>query len=214
MNRSLSGFSMGALLTLAIGALLPASAQADAIAPGKVFKDCKDCPQMVVLPAGTFTMGTPEDEVGHEPDESPQHPVTFAHPVAISRFQVLAGEWQAYLRDTGYVMPDGDDRPGRECKAGIPRYEYTARHPAVCMDLEEARAYVVWLSKKSGKIITWSANPCANTPPAPAAPGRSPSRSMKARNTASPSTPTPTAPQTATTLPRPPDASGQRLRRV
>lgn len=153
MNSALRIFSLKVFpaLALAAAALLPLGAQAAAIAPGKVFKDCKDCPEMVVLPAGTFTMGTPEDEVGHEPDESPQHPVTFAHPVAISRFQVLAGEWNAYLRDTGYVMPDGDDRPGRECKAGIPRYEYTARHPAVCMDLEEARAYVAWLSKKSGK---------------------------------------------------------------
>lgn len=106
---------------------------------------------MVVLPTGTFTMGTPDNEVGREPDEGPLHPVTFAKPLAISRFQVLAGEWDAYLRDTGYVMPDGDTRPGRECKAGVPRYERTAKHPAVCMDFPEANAYVEWLSKKSGK---------------------------------------------------------------
>ena len=156
MNSEPRSFSLKTLPALAfaavIGCLLPGLAQAAApTAPGKVFKDCKDCPEMVVLPTGTFTMGTPEDEVGREPDEGPLHPVTFAKPLAISRFQVLTGEWDAYLRDTGYVMPDGDTRPGRECKAGLPRYERTAKHPAVCMDFNEANAYVAWLSKKSGK---------------------------------------------------------------
>ncbi|WP_213941665.1 formylglycine-generating enzyme family protein [Pseudomonas sp. dw_612] len=156
MNSEPRSFSVKTLPALAFAALvaclLPGVAQAAApTQPGKVFKDCKDCPEMVVLPTGTFTMGTPEDEVGREPDEGPLHPVTFAKPLAISRFQVLVGEWDAYLRDTGYVMPDGDTRPGRECKAGVPRYERTAKHPAVCMDFEEANAYVAWLSKKSGK---------------------------------------------------------------
>lgn len=156
MNSEPRSFSLKTLPALAFAAvaacLLPGLAQAaEPTQPGKVFKDCKDCPEMVVLPTGTFTMGTPEDEVGREPDEGPVHPVTFAKPLAISRFQVLVGEWDAYLRDTGYVVPDGDTRPGRECKAGVPRYERTAKHPAVCMDFEEANAYVAWLSKKSGK---------------------------------------------------------------
>ncbi|QJI45133.1 formylglycine-generating enzyme family protein [Pseudomonas sp. ADAK2] len=156
MNSDLRRFSFKALPTLVLAALAvslaPGIAQASEPAkPGKVFKDCKDCPEMVVLPTGTFTMGTPDDEVGREPDEGPMHPVTFAKPLAISRFQVLKGEWDAYLRDTGYVMPDGDDRPGRECKAGIPRYEYTNKHPAVCMDFAEVNAYVAWLSKKTGQ---------------------------------------------------------------
>ncbi|WP_030131476.1 formylglycine-generating enzyme family protein [Pseudomonas sp. QTF5] len=156
MNSELRSFSLKTLPALAFAAvvasLMPGIAQAAASAPpGKIFKDCKDCPEMVVLPTGTFTMGTPDNEVGREPDEGPLHPVTFAKPLAISRFQVLAGEWDAYLRDTGYVMPDGDTRPGRECKAGVPRYERTARHPAVCMDFPEVNAYVTWLSKKTGK---------------------------------------------------------------
>ena len=114
MNR----FLLKTLPALALTALLPSSAQASQ--PGQVFRDCKDCPEMVVLPTGTFQMGTPENEVGREPDEGPMHPVTFAKPLAISRFQVLKGEWFAYLRDTGYVMPDGDKRPGRACQAGVP----------------------------------------------------------------------------------------------
>lgn len=65
-------------LTALCTAWLPNLAQAATPQPGKVFKDCKDCPEMVVLPAGTFTMGTPADEVGREPDEGPLHDVTLS----------------------------------------------------------------------------------------------------------------------------------------
>ena len=134
-----------------LAALWHSSAQAAPAAPGTVFKDCKDCPEMVVLPTGSFTMGTPDDELGRQDDEGPLHQVTFTRAFAISRFQVLAGEWDSFIKDTGYSMPDGDKRPGRLCKAGKPSYPITARHPAVCMDLAEVNAYIAWLSKKTGK---------------------------------------------------------------
>ena len=85
---------------VAFASLLPSIAHANApvsvdAKPGTVFQDCKDCPQMVVLPTGSFVMGSPDDEVGREPDEGPMHTVTFSKPVAISRFQVTAGEFDA-----------------------------------------------------------------------------------------------------------------------
>jgi len=49
------------------------------------FQDCDDCPTMVVIPAGTFMMGSPEDEEGREDDEGPQHEVTIAKPFAVGR---------------------------------------------------------------------------------------------------------------------------------
>ncbi|KRP71478.1 chromophore maturation protein PvdO [Pseudomonas paralactis] len=137
-------------LTALCGALLPNLAQAAAPQPGKVFKDCKDCPEMVVLPAGTFTMGTPEDEVGREPDEGPMHEVTFAKPFAMSRFHITAGEWDSYVRQSGVKIANGDDRPGRECIASKPRYPQSPRQPAVCMDMDDIKQYVSWLSKKTG----------------------------------------------------------------
>jgi formylglycine-generating enzyme required for sulfatase activity len=153
MTLFASGKTATLLGAALLALLLPAMAQAATAEakPGTVFRDCKDCPELVVLPAGTFTMGTPDDEIGRQPDEGPRHEVTFEKPFAISRFQVLSGEWNAYLRDTGYVMPDGDKRPGRECIAGKPRYPMTDRQPAVCMDYKEATAYIAWLSKKTGK---------------------------------------------------------------
>ncbi|MBP5106431.1 formylglycine-generating enzyme family protein [Pseudomonas protegens] len=139
------------LATLA-GCLISLNAHAvEPPKPGSVFKDCKNCPEMVVLPAGSFVMGTPEDEVGREPDEGPQHTVTFKNAFAMSRFHVTAAELDAYIRETGTVIKDGDDRPGRLCQASKPRYEQGPRQPAVCVDYADVQAYTQWLSKKTGK---------------------------------------------------------------
>lgn len=124
---------------------------ADPSQPGTVFKDCKDCPEMVVLPAGSYTMGTPDDELGKQPDEGPLHKVSFAHPFAVSRFHVTARQWQAYAKATGTILPDGDLRPGRLCKNGKPSYPQGAEQPAVCMTWYEARGYIDWLAKKTGQ---------------------------------------------------------------
>jgi formylglycine-generating enzyme required for sulfatase activity len=145
---------MHALKPLALVATLFAAAPAfaaEANKPGALFKDCKDCPEMVVLPAGSFTMGTPDDEVGRQPDEGPLHTVTFARPFAISRFQVLARELQAWQREAKVTLPDGDDRPGRLCSNGKPSYPQGPEQPAVCISYDEVKAYVAWLSKKTGK---------------------------------------------------------------
>ncbi|PKA68004.1 formylglycine-generating enzyme required for sulfatase activity [Pseudomonas baetica] len=146
--KALKALALAALMS---GLLTSAAQAATAPAAGKVFKDCKDCPEMVVLPAGTFTMGTPEDEVGREPDEGPMHDVTFVKPFAMSRFQVTAGEWDSYIRESGAVIANGDTRPGRECVASKPRYPQTPRQPAVCMDFQDIKNYVAWLSKKTGQ---------------------------------------------------------------
>ncbi|BCD88497.1 pyoverdine biosynthesis protein PvdO [Pseudomonas solani] len=145
---------MHALKPLALVATLFAAAPAlaaEAQTPGSLFKDCKDCPEMVVLPAGSFTMGAPESELGRQPDEGPLHTVTFAKPFAISKFQVLAKELQAWQREAKVTLPDGDDRPGRLCSNGKPSYPQGPEQPAVCISYDEVRAYVAWLSKKTGK---------------------------------------------------------------
>ena len=147
LSKALPALALSALC----GALMPGTAlAATAPAAGKVFKDCKDCPEMVVLPTGSYTMGTPDDEVGRQPDEGPLHTVTFSKPFAISRSQVLVGEWDAYVRETGNKPYDFDDRPGRRCTAGKPEFKQTPRDPAVCMNVAEAQGYIDWLSKKTG----------------------------------------------------------------
>jgi hypothetical protein len=49
-----------------------------AVRPLDAFKECAVCPEMVVMPAGTFTMGSPDSEKDREDNESPQRSVTFA----------------------------------------------------------------------------------------------------------------------------------------
>ncbi|WP_263139964.1 formylglycine-generating enzyme family protein [Pseudomonas sp. RIT-PI-AD] len=132
----------------------PFSNQAEAAASpkaGQRFRDCKNCPEMVVVPAGRFVMGAPEGEIGREPDEGPQHEVVIGKPFAVARFQTLASEWNAYLRDTRVRIGDGDPKDAPGCKAGKPSYAQGPKQPAVCMDWSEANGYVAWLAKKTGK---------------------------------------------------------------
>src|SRR3989304_6022287 len=61
--------------------------------PGTMFKDCDACPEMVVIPAGSFTMGSPATEPGRYSDEDPQHQVTIFRQFAAGEFEVTFDEW-------------------------------------------------------------------------------------------------------------------------
>jgi formylglycine-generating enzyme required for sulfatase activity len=92
------------------------------------------------MPAGSFTMGSPVNEVDRGNDEGPQHPVTFAKPFAVGRFSVTFDDWDACVSDGGCK----GYRPG---DAGWGR----GRRPVIYVSWDDAQAYVAWLSKKSGK---------------------------------------------------------------
>jgi formylglycine-generating enzyme required for sulfatase activity len=64
-----------------------------ALKPGEPFKDCVDCPEMVLVPAGKFMMGSSEGQ-GRD-SERPQHLVTIAEPFAVARFELTLDEWDA-----------------------------------------------------------------------------------------------------------------------
>jgi formylglycine-generating enzyme required for sulfatase activity len=100
------------------------------------FKDCAGCPQMVVIPAGEFTMGSPPAELGAET----QHRVTIAAPFAVGKFEVTFEQWDACVKDSGCggYRPD-DQHWGR------------SKRPAIDISWENAKAYANWLSRKTGK---------------------------------------------------------------
>ncbi len=126
---------------------------------GTVFRDCSDCPEMVVMPQGAYVMGAPpgeEEEEGlpvrHRGRAVPQHKVILSDAFAVSRYEITVGEFGRFVSATGRRM-DGcwlpvngewkllDDRNWR-----LPGYGQTDRDPAVCVSWEDARAYVDWLS--------------------------------------------------------------------
>src|SRR5258705_482168 len=75
------------------GALAPA--QERVLEPRDGFKECERCPEMVVVPAGELTMGSPRSEPDRSPEEGPQHAVVFAKPFAVGRFSITFEEWDA-----------------------------------------------------------------------------------------------------------------------
>ena len=68
--------------------------------PGTKFRDCEVCPAMVVIPSGSFMMGSD----GGEPDEAPRHRVTITEAFAVGKYEVTVEEFEAFVRNTGHDM--------------------------------------------------------------------------------------------------------------
>src|SRR5215510_13368295 len=81
----------------------------EAQGPGRVFRDCPICPEMVVVPAGEFLMGSPESEKGRGKDEGPQHKVTFRQPLAVGKYEVTFAQWDACTAEGGCTHKPGDE---------------------------------------------------------------------------------------------------------
>jgi formylglycine-generating enzyme required for sulfatase activity len=111
-----------------------------ALRPKDSFKECDVCPEMVVVPKGSFMMGTPANEPDRFKGEDPIHRVTLAKPFAVGRFAVSFDEWDACLADGGCGGNKGDDN-------GFGR----GRMPAQGINFEPAKSYLAWLSKKVGR---------------------------------------------------------------
>jgi formylglycine-generating enzyme required for sulfatase activity len=125
--------------------------------PKDVFMECDKCPEMVVVPAGNFTMGSAVDEKGRLFDnEGPQHTVTISRAFAVGKFTVTSDQFADFVKETRYDA-------GSKCLIGRwheeryglsfrnPGFSQTGSHPAVCLNWNDAKAYVTWLSKKTGK---------------------------------------------------------------
>jgi formylglycine-generating enzyme required for sulfatase activity len=122
------------------------------------FRDCPECPEMVVIPAGSFQMGAPSREAGSGDAERPRHEVRIAKPLAVGHFEVTRGQWAAFVAATGYkaegscyvwVGADWVNQPGRNWRD--PDFSQDDNHPAVCVNWHDAKAYVTWLAMKTGK---------------------------------------------------------------
>ena len=107
---------------------------------GELFRDCPECPDMVIVPPGSFLMGSPDAEEGRRRRyEGPLHRVTFAVPFAVGIYEVTFDEWDACVADGGCLHRPYDGGWGR------------GRRPVVHVSWQDAHAYVAWLSELTGK---------------------------------------------------------------
>ena len=122
------------------------------------FRECEECPLMVVVPPGSYMMGSPESDPNRHDTEGPQHRVTIPKAFAVGVYEVTRGEFAQFVRETGYGFfgPARCSITGKLEAAAIARRAETAidrqhsdDHPA-CVQWEDAQAYVKWLSKRSG----------------------------------------------------------------
>jgi formylglycine-generating enzyme required for sulfatase activity len=137
--------------------------------PGTVFQDCPDCPRMVVIAAGEFTMGSPASESERGVDEGPQRQVAIA-PFALGRSEVTVAEFRRFAEESGYKTEAERDTRAQGCSGFIyadplaagpvaqaltswrsPGLAQADSHPVLCVSWNDARAYAQWLSKKTGK---------------------------------------------------------------
>jgi formylglycine-generating enzyme required for sulfatase activity len=108
--------------------------------PKEAFKDCPECPEMVVLPAGEFQMGSAEQEAARSSSEGPQHPVKIKYPFAIGKYEVTFAEWDACVADGGCSHKPRDSGWGRN------------KRPVINVSWDDVvKEFLPWLSNKAGQ---------------------------------------------------------------
>ena len=150
------------ILPLLLGALL--TLQINSARSQEILKDCDVCPELVVIPAGQFILGT----IG-ETTETAEHPaeheltlIRIDQPFALGRYEITRTEFAVFAADTDFSVGSAcrswdiersrfapDDNPDWWQRAFPPNP--ADDHPATCVDWFDARAYAAWLSAKTGE---------------------------------------------------------------
>lgn len=133
-------------------------------APGTAFQDCDDCPEMVVITAGSFVMGTPgaHSAGGVQAAEAQAVVISLPRHFAIGRFEVTRRQFARFIADSGHEPRSGcrgwdpalqrfseDTRRGWQNPAtpAVPQDD----HPVTCVSFADAQAYVQWLARETGE---------------------------------------------------------------
>lgn len=134
------------------------------VAPGKFFRDAPYAPQMVVIPAGSAALGSPEAETAREGRapavaafEHPQHPVTFDKAFAVSVGHVSVRQFASFARATRRPMAGcvvalngaWSDGPLAAYSYANPGFRQHGDEPALCVNWDDAVAYAAWLSART-----------------------------------------------------------------
>lgn len=143
---------------VAAAAPLPA-AHLDTATPApvraSVFRDCSDCPQMKLIPAGEFLQGSVADDPQTQPFELPQHAVAIRRPFAAGVYDVTVDEYAQFVAATGYeghacAVYDGSWRENDAVNWKNAIETQTGRHPVSCVSWRDAKRYAAWLTDHTG----------------------------------------------------------------
>ncbi|MGD8476717.1 MAG: formylglycine-generating enzyme family protein [Burkholderiales bacterium] len=134
-NCALFSLILPVLVVLAL--LSCAVAQGQELPGGSKFRDCEQCPEMTVIPAGTFMMGSPPADDAHA-DEQPQHEVSIANAFAVSRTEITFEQWNA-CSAAGQCLQAGEDGRGQD------------NYPVINVSWNDAQVYVAWLREITGE---------------------------------------------------------------
>ena len=131
-------------------------------APGRVFQDCANCPEMIEIPPGFFLIGSPLTEGGRYQHffgrypvrqqfqylnrEGPRRLVQIDHAFALSRYEITFAQWQAAQDDPNWLQVTG--RPPRKPTLDVADY---LKRAVTKVDRNDAGAFAAWLSAKTGQ---------------------------------------------------------------
>lgn len=136
---------------------------------GTAYRACDNCPAMVVVPPGSFHMGSPASEEGRSEAEGPQHQVRLARAFAMGKYEVTRGQFRVFVEATGYRTQAEQDAD-RGCytlavrEDGNANWGWTANqnwrnaelyglqqggddHPVLCVSRQDAQTYITWLNE-------------------------------------------------------------------
>lgn len=126
-----------------------------------VFRDCDSCPDVVVVRAGEFMMGSSKSEIEAgtaEDNEGPQRKIVIPQSLAVGRFEVTRDQFEAFVRNSGHkvgekcwALENNEPRERTDRSFRNPGYLQNGSHPAVCVSWDDATAYADWLSTTTGK---------------------------------------------------------------
>ena len=148
MKHVFRAFAFATVLPLALLAQ-------DRTRPGETFRDCADCPEMVVVPGGAFEMGAPESDPAGTDRERPLRRVTIRS-FAVGKYPITRGQWAAFAAATNRPTASGcswtarsrgkPDPAGSWRDLGFPQDD---NHPVVCVTWYDALDYIAWLSERT-----------------------------------------------------------------
>jgi formylglycine-generating enzyme required for sulfatase activity/uncharacterized caspase-like protein len=127
------------------------------LAAGSVFRDCADCPEMVVIPPGKFAMGLADYRKLRRPSEGPLREVSIPGTFAVGRNEVTWSQYARFVRETSRAGGMGcatftakKFKVNSQASWNSPGFPQTETDPVVCISWDDAKAYAEWLGVRTG----------------------------------------------------------------